>query len=117
MPQMRHLLLVTALVGLAGCNGRVTPVTVTNHSAKALEQVVVAGSGFRQSLGTIGPGATIRTEVRPRGESGLAVSFDSGARRVSLPPQGYFEGGGEYAVTVVVAPNLEVTVDGHLRIY
>lgn len=115
---MRHLLLlVTALFGSAGCNGRATPVTVTNHSATALEQVVVAGSGFQQSLGTIGPGATIRAEIRPRGESGLAFSFNSGARRVSLPPQGYFEGGGEYAVTVVVAPNLEATIDAGLRIY
>jgi len=118
MPQMRHLLLLgAALFGSASCNGRATPVAVTNHSAKALEQVVIAGSGFQQSLGTIDPGATIRTEIRPRGESGLAVSFNSGARRVSVPPQGYFEAGGEYAVTVVVTPNLEVAVDGDLRIY
>lgn len=68
-------------------------------------------------MGTVGPGATIRAEIRPRGETGLAVSFNSGARRINLPPQGYFEGGGEYAVTVVVAPNLEVTVDAGLRTY
>lgn len=114
---MRHLLLLAATVfGLVGCSGA-TPVTVTNHSTAVLEQVVVTGSGFREPLGTIAPGGTGTAEIRPKGESGIAISFRSGAKRVSLPPQGYFEAGGKYVVTVAVAPDLEATVETRLRNY
>jgi hypothetical protein len=90
-------------------------VSVENRSGATLEQVVLSGSGFEQSLGNIAPGVTATTQVRPKGESGLKLSFRSGDRQVALPPTGYFEGGGQYAVTVVVTPDLEASVDANLR--
>jgi hypothetical protein len=36
---------------------------------------------------------------------------------VDLPPQGYFEGGGGYAVMVVVGTDLETAIDAKLRTY
>jgi len=115
---MRVLLpALLALLGLAGCGGASTPLTVVNRSTTPVEQMVVSGSGFEQSLGSIAPGATATSELNAKGETGLAVSFSVGTQRVSLPPQGYFEGGGGYAVTVVINPDLEVSVDASLRSY
>ena len=115
---MRHLLLLVAAIGcLASCSNPPTPLRVTNRSAVPLEEVIVSGSGFRQSLGTIAPGATRTAGIRPKGESGLAISFNAGGRHSDFPPGGYFEGGGHYAVTAVVGADLDVTVDATLRTY
>src|SRR5262245_47404392 len=104
----RSLLLVAALLGLAGC-GDSTPLSVENRSGVLLESVVVSGSGFTQTLGNLEPGATAKVQIRPHGESGLAVSFIASGKRVALPPGGYFEGGGSYAVAVVVTPGFEAS--------
>ena len=115
---MRHLLpLLVVLLGLAACETTSTSLSVTNRAAVPLEQVTVSGPGFQQSLGAIAPGGTATVEVRPSGESGVGISFIAGDQSVSLPLQGYFEGGGGYAVTVVVSPDLEVAVDAKLLTY
>jgi hypothetical protein len=111
---MRLLLLLAVIAVLLGCS-QATPVSVANRSGVSLERVVISGSGFKQPLGTIAPGVTIKSQVYPKGESGLGISFHSGARRVVLPPQGYFEVGGQYEVTVVVNPDLKASVNAKLR--
>jgi hypothetical protein len=112
---MKHSwLIVTGVCALAACT-RTTSVNLTNHTGVELTNVVVAGSGFDQSVGTIEAGATASTRVRPSGESGLKLSFRSGARTVALPTQGYFEGGGNYIVNIVVKPDFSATVDAKLR--
>lgn len=111
---MRLLLLLAVTSVLLGCS-EATPVSVANRSGVSLEQVVISGSGFKEPLGTLAPGVTIKSEVYPQGESGLGISFRSGARRVVLPPQGYFEVGGQYEVIVVVTPDLEASVNAKLR--
>ncbi len=63
-------LLIVGFCALTGCS-QATPVTVTNHSGATLDNVVVAGSGFEHSLGTISPGATAEAQVHPSGETGL----------------------------------------------
>ena len=109
-----HWLLVAGACSLAGCTES-TPVSLTNRSGAPLENVVIAGSGFEQSVGTIAADATARVEVRPSGESGLKLSFRSGGRAVVLPSQGYFEGGGNYTVNAAVEPDLSATVNAGLR--
>lgn len=101
---------------LVGCD-RATPVSVLNQSGATLRDVVVSGNGFDQRLGDIAQGVTATTQVRPKGESGLKLSFQSGHRLVTLPAGGYFEGGGRYAVTVVVTPDLGAAVSSTLRPY
>lgn len=101
-------------LAIAGCSGS-TPLSVENKSGVVLESVIVSGSGFRQRLGNIEPGATIEAKIPVSGESGLAMSFIASGKGVSLPPDGYFEGGGGYAVTAVVTPGLEVVVNSRLR--
>jgi hypothetical protein len=107
-------LLVASVFALAGCT-QATPVTLTNRSGAPLENVVIAGSGFERVIGTIAAGATTKVQVSPSGESGLKLSFRSGARTVVLSPQGYFEGGGNYTVSAVVEPDLSATVNASLR--
>jgi hypothetical protein len=110
------LLLITIAFALVGCS-RATPVSVDNQSGVALEGFVISGSGFEQPLGDIPVGAKTTTTVFPKGESGLRVSFHSRGRHVVLPPSGYFEGGGQYAVTVVVTPDLGANVDANVRLH
>ena len=109
-----YWLLLVSISALSGCS-QSTPVSVTNHSGAPLESVVIAGSGFEQSIGTIASGATAKVQVRPSGESGLKLSFRAGPRAIALPPQGYFEGGGNYIVNAVVEPDLSATVNASLR--
>jgi len=111
-----NLLLATGLLALTGCT-QATPVSVVNQSSFPLVDVEISGSGFSQSLGSIAPGARATTRVHPRGESSLALSFRAGSQEASLPPQGYFEGGGRYSVTVVVTPELSGVVNSKLRIF
>lgn len=114
-PVRRLVFLLLIALAIAGCSGS-TPLSVENKSGVVLESVIVSGSGFRQRLGNIEPGATIEAKIIPvSGESGLAMSFIASGKGVSLPPGGYFEGGGGYAVTAVVTPGLEVVVNSRLR--
>ena len=110
----RSLLLIITFSLLGGCSES-TPVSVENRSGVLLQSVVVAGSGFKQHLGDLPPGATVQTQISPSGESGLSVSFRASGKEVALPPSGYFEGGGEYAVNVVVTPELRASVDSQLQ--
>lgn len=104
---------VTALV-LGGCSPS-TPVTISNRATVPLEDLVISGSGFDQRVGTVAPGQTVTVRVMPVGESGLSLAFHSGARPLRTPPQGYFEGGGNYKVSVVIASDLRATVNASFK--
>lgn len=113
---LRSLLLIVAIWLLSGCTDS-TPLSVENRSGVSLQSVVVSGSGFSQVLGSIEPGATVKSHIRPSGESGIAISFIASGKRVALPADGYFEAGGRYSVTVVVTPRLGASVDSQLQPY
>jgi hypothetical protein len=108
-------ILVLFIVGttLVGCS-RGTPITVINQSGVALEDLVLSGSGFSKDVGLVPPGEQVRIVVRPRGESGLRIQFNARGKAVSFGPDGYFEGGGGYVVTVTVSPSLTVSVKSEL---
>lgn len=98
---------------LVGCS-RGTPITVINQSDVALEGLVLSGSGFSKDVGLVPPHEQVRIVVRPRGESGLRIQFNARGKAVSFGPDGYFEGGGGYVVTVTVSPSLTVSVKSEL---
>ena len=87
---------------------------MVNQSDVTLENVVLSGSGFSAQLGSVRPNAELRVMVSPKGESGLQVHFDARSKRVSFGPDGYFEAGAGYVVTVTVSPSLGVTVRSEL---
>jgi hypothetical protein len=92
-----------------------TPVEVRNRSSMTLHDVSVRGSGFEQSVAaTLAPGQARTVSVRPKGDSGLAISFIADSRRVSHAENGYFEGNGFYTVQVIVQPDLSASVEGKL---
>jgi hypothetical protein len=112
---MKHcwLPLVTA-IALSSCSSG-TPVTITNQSAAPVEDVTIFGSGFTTQVGRIASGESVSVRVKPNGESGLGLDFRSGSRQIHVRPQGYFEGGAAYKVSVVIAPDLSARVYGGLR--
>lgn len=92
-----------------------TPIAITNHSSMPLHDVNITGSGFSQAVAaTLAPGETRVVRVRPKGESGLGISFVAGARRVAHAEKGYFEGNGFYSVKVVVQQDLSASVRADL---
>ena len=105
----RILVLFAVGSALVGCS-RGTPITVINQSDVALEDVVLSGSGFSENVGSIRPYSQLRVFVRSQGESGLRIRFNARGKAVSFGPDGYFEAGGGYVVTVTVSASLEVSV-------
>lgn len=101
--------LTTVLVG--GCS-RSPVIIVRNQSALTLSNVVVAGSGFSEQVGTLSPGVEHQMRVRPQGDSGVRLTFEAGSQHVDSGAQGYFEAGGGYRVTATIGTNLGVSVTG-----
>jgi uncharacterized lipoprotein YajG len=115
---MRLSIVITLamIIAMTGCS-RAPTVTITNKSTNALANVVVSGTGFSERIDNIAAGADQTITVHPRGESGIRVVFDTGGRHVDSGEQGYFEGGGDYRVAVIVQPDLKVSVSSDLRSY
>ena len=109
----RSTILMLSLM-LIGCS-RAPLVTIENHSAFTLSNVVVSGSGFTQPVGSIVPGSEHKLSVHPTGESGLRVAFDSEGRHIDSGEQGYFEGDGGYRVTATVGTNLSVSITSDFK--
>jgi len=109
---VRHRLLkagiVTALCLGCGACKRETTIHVNNRSSALLENVTLAGNGFKQSVGAIQPGGNTQAQVCPQGESGLSVSLEVNGRKLESPQTGYFECG-SYVVTVEVDPSLRIS--------
>lgn len=111
----RAMVLLVAIV-MAGCSDD-PAITITNSSGQPLDNVVVSGSGFSQSIGAMSPGAQREVAVDPRGESGVRLTFDVGEQHVDSGDQGYFEGSGGYHVAASIQPDLTVSVSSELRGY
>ena len=109
--------IAVAAVATLACSTESTIIHVTNESAVTLESVVLSGSGFRVTAPDIPAGGSIDVLVSSRGESGLAVSCIAAGREISMPEQGYFEGGGSYAGDVIIKSDLSVSVEFRLAVY
>lgn len=97
-------------VALSGCT-RGTNLNVINRSTAELTNVVVTGSGFTESIGSIPAGEQRNVSVSPRSESDLKLDFSAKGKHFKSVPQGYFEGGSNTKVTATVSPDFSVTVD------
>lgn len=78
-----RLIALAAVVGLLQGCGSGDPVKVINNSPTELTNVVVSGSGFSQTFGTIPAGGAETMRVRARGESGLRIVFEANGRSYS----------------------------------
>jgi hypothetical protein len=111
-----YTIILAAIVTLAGCS-RAPVITIDNRSTSAIANIVVSGSGFSERIDNIAAGAKTTLTVHPRGESGVRLAFDADGRHIDAGEQGYFEAGGEYRVSVIVEPELKVSVSSQLRTY
>jgi hypothetical protein len=116
MKHSGYTIFLIALLALAGCSDGPV-ITITNHSSITLSNVVLTGSGFTNNIEILAPGSRHKLTVYPHGESGLRVVFDAAGRRIDSGEQGYFEGGNNYQVAVIVNTNLDVSVSSDLRTY
>lgn len=108
------LLCLVVLVVLVSCS-RHPRVTVVNEAADPLANLIISGSGFSESLGSLAPGEQKTVEVRPSADTGLALTFDAKGTTRSPPPDGYFEASGLYRVTAKVQPDFSVKVESGIR--
>lgn len=113
----RRIFVVLAVVLVWGGCSRETGLTVINHSSGVITNMVVSGSGFSERIDSLAAGSERRLIVHPRGESGVRVAFDAGGRHIDVGEQGYFEGGGDYRVAVIIEPDLNVTVSSEVKRY
>jgi hypothetical protein len=107
------LAVVTAL--LFGCMKGV-PIAITNQSGRALQDITISGAGFTQHISSIPPGETVTLRVHPRGETGVAIGFDLGAKKFSYAENGYFEANG-YKVAITVDDTGRASVHTELANY
>jgi hypothetical protein len=105
---------VICAAALVACSSG-TAVEVSNRSSTVLHDVRITGSGFEQSVAAmLAPRETRIVRVRPKGESGLGISFVAGSRRVAHAEKGYFEGNRFYLVKVVIRSDLSASVEADL---
>jgi CTP:molybdopterin cytidylyltransferase MocA len=102
------------MTAILACRRSEVSVTVQNASGHDLRRVVLTGSGFVDTMAQVPAGQSVTLRVRPRGESGLAVSFIADGREFAGPAQGYFEGDG-YAVKATVDSTFAVDVISTLQ--
>jgi hypothetical protein len=90
-------------------------ITITNHSGANLENVVLSGSGFSESLETLAPLHTLARVVHTSGESGLKITFTVGGKVFSSGDLAYLESRGGYAADITVDRDFSVTCRQHFR--
>jgi hypothetical protein len=108
---MRFILLVLVTALVTGC-GASTPIEVTNKSSETIRNIRLSGPGFATTVADLAPGESSTVRVDPKGEAGLAMSFDADTRHIESPEKGYFESG--YYVSATVQKDFKVSVDGRL---
>lgn len=88
-------------------------VTISNRAAVPLRDVRLAGTGFVKRVGDLPPRTSVTVTVRPQGESGLEISFDTPAGTVRQDGLAYIESRWGYAVDLAVQPDFSVQVRHH----
>jgi len=66
------------LLSLGACSYFKAPViTIRNDSPVVINHISLIGTGFTETIPSLEPGKVISVTVRPHGESGLEIQFDS----------------------------------------
>lgn len=115
MKRVRSTLFLLPLLLLTASCSRHPRVTVVNGSVDPLTNLVVSGSGFSESLGSLAPGGQMTVKVNPSADTGLSLSFEAAGERHVPPPDGYFEASGHYRVKATVRPDFSVKIESEIR--
>jgi hypothetical protein len=63
-----------------------------------------------ENISSVGPHAEERVVVRSQGEFDVRIQIKARGEPVSFGPDGYFESGRGYVVTITVSPSLTASV-------
>ena len=99
---------------LSGCISGV-PVSIENQSSSDLNEVVVSGKDFSESVGTVRAGGSELVHVHPRGETGVKVAFVVDGQRYSGTLEGTIENDNVNTIKATVSPDFSVSVLAELR--
>jgi hypothetical protein len=106
---MKKLLASLCLLSLGACSYFKAPViTIRNDSPVVINHISLIGTGFTETIPSLEPGKVISVTVRPRGESGLEIQFDSPQGRITKGDLAYIEASGSYKVTITVNEKFEI---------
>ena len=105
---------VAACALLSGCVSSV-PVTIANNSQAQLANVVVSGSGFSESVGSIAAGGRATAHVRPSGETTVKVAFDVDRQRYSAVTGDRIANDGANVVEATVDADFTITLETPAR--
>ncbi len=86
MPRVLLLLLV-----LAACAPGGATMVVENRSRLDVSNVIVSVREAEYRIAALRPGDARAFSAKPRGESGVSLSYTVAGRTVNVPQQGYFE--------------------------
>lgn len=88
-------------------------IAIVNRAAVPLRDVRLTGAGFLKRVGDLPPRTSVTVTVRPQGESGLEISFDTPAGTVRQDDLAYIESRWGYAVDLTVQPDFSVQARHH----
>jgi protein-disulfide isomerase len=110
----QKLVILVAAALLSGCVSSV-PVTIANNSQAQLVNVVVSGSGFTESVGSIAAGGKAVAHVRPPGETQVKVAFDVDGQRYSAMTSERIANDGANIVEATVDADFTITLEASAR--
>ena len=95
---------------MTSCHYLTSPrITVVNDTDVAISNLTITGRAFTNSVPLVQAHSVKSLTVYPRGDSGIALSFDTPQGRISTKEIGYIEAVGCYRVRLVVETNFRVS--------
>jgi len=107
------LYLVLVLI-LSACSNAPL-ITVFNGSSATISNLTLKGNGFVATIASIKPGEKFSVTVHPKGESSLAIQFDTPEGQKKKDDFVYFEASGGYRITIEINERFEITAKGTTR--
>jgi hypothetical protein len=97
------------LVLLSSACGKAPEISVFNGSSVTISGISLKGNGFFETIRSLEPGGTVSIAVYPKGETTLAIQFDTPEGKKQKSDFAYFEASGGYRVTVEINDRFEIS--------
>jgi hypothetical protein len=96
---------------LFSCSGA-PAITVHNGSSATISNVSLKGNGFAETIESLKPGSSVSITVHPKGESDLAIQFDTPEGKKGKDGLAYFEASGGYRIIIEINDRFEIKAKG-----
>ncbi|MFZ2491894.1 MAG: hypothetical protein WA208_10455 [Thermoanaerobaculia bacterium] len=88
---------------LVACAPGGATMVVENRTGSAVSDIRISAREVEYRIPELKPGEVRAFSAKPRGESGVAISYVVDGRSVKVPEQGYFEGDPYYVVVIGIS--------------